>query len=109
MEGLDRFDPRGDAPQVSLDSKVTGNAGGRVVQAMPMTLSFSDLGDTEVTTKAGEFDVRKLVVGSTTATEMTNEITYYFAYMRYLIRSIIISMRYAGVSIGSRRRRPIYP
>jgi hypothetical protein len=46
---------------------------------MPVTLSFSDLGDTEITTKAGEFDVRKLVVRATTASETTNEITYYFA------------------------------
>lgn len=29
VEGLDRFYPRGDAPQVSLDCKVTGKAGGR--------------------------------------------------------------------------------
>jgi hypothetical protein len=78
-EGLDRFYPRGDAPQVSLACRVTGKASGRVVQSMPVTLSFSDLGDTEVTTKAGEFDVRKLVVRATTASEMTNEITYYFA------------------------------
>ena len=78
-EGLDQFHPRGDAPQVSLACKITGKAGGRVVQSMPVTLSFSDLGDTEVTTKAGEFDVRKLVVSATTAPEMTNEITNYFA------------------------------
>jgi len=46
---------------------------------MPVTFSFSDVGDTEITTKTGEFDVRKLVVRATTATEMTNVITYYFA------------------------------
>jgi hypothetical protein len=79
VEGLDRFYPRGDAPQVSLAWKVTGKAGGRVVESTPVTLSFSDLGDTEVTTKAGEFDVRKLVIRATTSPEMTNEITYYFA------------------------------
>jgi hypothetical protein len=79
VEGLDRFYPRGDAPQVSLACKVTGKAGGRVVESTPVTLSFSDLGDTEVTTTAGEFDVRKLVIRATTSPEMTNEITYYFA------------------------------
>jgi hypothetical protein len=79
LEGLDRFYPRGDAPQVSLACKVTGMVGGRVVESVPVTLSFNDLGDTEVTTKAGEFDVRKLVVRATTTAEMTNEITYYFA------------------------------
>ena len=46
---------------------------------MPVTLRFSDLGDTEVTTKAGAFDVRKLIVRATTSPEMANEITYYFA------------------------------
>jgi hypothetical protein len=79
VEGLDRFYPRGDAPQVLLACRVAGKVAGRVVKSMPVTLSFSDLGDTEVTTKAGEFDVRKLVVRVTTAPEMTNEITYYFA------------------------------
>ena len=74
-EGLDRFYPRGDAPQVSLACKVTAKAGGRAVQSIPVTLSFSDLGDTEVTTRAADFDVRKLVVRATTAPE----ITYYFA------------------------------
>ena len=51
MEGLDQFYPRGDASQVSLTCKVTGRVSGRVVESMPVTLSFSDLGDTEVTTK----------------------------------------------------------
>ena len=46
---------------------------------MPVTLSFSDLGRSQVTTTAGEFDVRKLVVRATTSHEMTNEITYDFA------------------------------
>jgi hypothetical protein len=79
VEGLDQFYPRGDAPQVTLACKVTGKAGGRVVESTPVTLSFSDLGDSEVTTTAGEFDVRKLVVRATTSPEMTNEIIYYFA------------------------------
>jgi hypothetical protein len=56
LEGLDRFYPRGDALQVSLACKVTGKVGGRVVESMPVTLSFSDLGDTEVMIKAGEID-----------------------------------------------------
>jgi hypothetical protein len=81
VTGLDRFYPLGEASRVSLACRVTGKVGGRVVRSTPVTLSFSDLGDTEVTTKAGEFDVRKLVVRAININtpEMTNEITYYFA------------------------------
>jgi hypothetical protein len=78
VEGLDRFYPRGEMPRLSLACSVTGKVGGRALGRIPVTVSFSDLGDAQVATAAGEFDVRKLMVRTSSA-EMTNEITYSFA------------------------------
>lgn len=78
VDGLDRFYPRGEASWLSLACSVTGKVGGRALEPVPVTVSFSDLGDAQVTTAAGEFDVRKLMVRTSSA-EVTNEVTYGFA------------------------------
>jgi hypothetical protein len=75
---LDKFYPRGNASQVSLACQATGKIGGQAVGPIPVTVSFYDLGTAHDKTRAGTFDVRKLVARTTSA-ESRNEFTFDFA------------------------------
>jgi hypothetical protein len=77
-DGLDQFYPRGTAAQVSLTCKITVKLNGQVRAPEPVTVSVSDLGPAHDTTLAGTFDVRKIVVRTSTV-GITNEIIYDFA------------------------------